>query len=83
MNNNETAKNETVEIAEEAFGTADLSKSAKIIAGVGLTVLVGAIAYKYIGKPVIANIKARIESKKAAKEQTSIPTDSDVDEEEI
>lgn len=83
MNNNETAKNETVEIAEEAFGTADLSKGAMIIAGVGLTVLVGAIAYKYIGKPVIANIKARLESKKAAKEQTPLLNNSNVDEEEV
>lgn len=83
MNNNETVKNETVEIAEEAFDNAGLSKSVKIIAGVGLTVLIGVIAYKYIGKPAITNIKARIESKKAAKEQRSVPVDSNVDEEEI
>lgn len=44
-----------------------------------LSVVVGVVVYKYVAKPVIANIKAQIEQKKmAAEEKTVILEESDV-----
>lgn len=75
MNNNEIMNNEVVEATEEVIENAGLSKGVKIAAGVGLSVVV----YKYVAKPVIANIKAQIEQKKmAAEEKTVILEKSDV-----
>ena len=75
MNNNEIMNNEVVEATEEVIENAGLSKGVKIAAGIGLSVVV----YKYVAKPVIANIKARIEQKKmAAEENTVILEESDV-----
>lgn len=57
---------------------AGLSKGVKIAAGIGLSVVVGVVVYKYVAKPVIANIKAQIEQKKmAAEEKTVILEESD------
>ena len=75
MNNNEIMNNEVVEATENA----GLSKGVKIAAGIGLSVVVGVVVYKYVAKPVIANIKAQIEQKKmAAEEKTVILEESDV-----
>lgn len=75
MNNNEIMNNEVVEATEEVIENAGLSKGVKIAAGIGLSVVV----YKYVAKPVIANIKAQIEQKKmAAEENTVILEESDV-----
>lgn len=75
MNNNEIMNNEVVEATEEVIENAGLSKGVKIAAGIGLSVVV----YKYVAKPVIANIKAQIEQKKmAAGEKTVILEESDV-----
>jgi len=75
MNNNEIMNNEVVEATEEVIENAGLSKGVKIAAGIGLSVVV----YKYVAKPVIANIKAQIEQKKmAAEEKTVILEESDV-----
>ena len=74
MNNNEIMNNEVVEATEEVIENAGLSK-----AGIGLSVVVGVVVYKYVAKPVIANIKAQIEQKKmAAEEKTVILEESDV-----
>ena len=74
MNNNEIMNNEVVEATEEVIENAGLSKGVKIAAGIGLSVV-----YKYVAKPVIANIKAQIEQKKmAAEENTVILEESDV-----
>ena len=78
MNNNEIMNNEVVEATEEVIENAGLSKGVKIAAGIGLSV-VGVVVYKYVAKPVIANIKAQIEQKKmAAEENTVILEESDV-----
>ena len=70
MNNNEIMNNEVVEATEEVIENAGLSKG----------VVVGVVIYKYVAKPVIANIKAQIEQKKkmAAEEETVILEESDV-----
>lgn len=79
MNNNEIMNNEVVEATEEVIKNAGLSKDVKIAAGIGLSVVVGVVVYKYVAKPVIANIKAQIEQKKmAAEEKTVILEESDV-----
>lgn len=67
MNNNEIMNNEVVEATEE------------VIENAGLSVVVGVVVYKYVAKPVIANIKAQIEQKKmAAEEKTVILEESEV-----
>lgn len=77
MNNNEIMNNKVVEATEEVIENAGLSKGVKIAAGIGL--VVGVVVYKYVAKPVIANIKAQIEQKKmAAEEKTVILEESDV-----
>lgn len=77
MNNNEIMNNKVVEATEEVIENAGLSKGVKIAAGIGL--VVGVVVYKYVAKPVIANIKAQIEQKKmAAEENTVILEESDV-----
>ena len=80
MENAEIMNNEVVEATEEVIENAGLSKGVKIAAGVGFSVVVGAVVYKYVAKPAIANIKAQIKQKKvAAKEQTVILNESDVE----
>lgn len=71
MNNNEIMNNEVVEATEEVIENAGLSK---IAAGIGLSVVVGVVVYKYVAKPVIANIKAQIEQKKMAAEENGVKT---------
>ena len=72
MNNNEIMNNEVVEATEEVIENAGLSKGVKIAAGIGLSVVVGVVVYKYVAKPVIANIKAQIEQKKMAAEENTV-----------
>ena len=72
MNNNEIMNNEVVEATEEVIENAGLSKGVKIAASIGLSVVVGVVVYKYVAKPVIANIKAQIEQKKMAAEEKTV-----------
>lgn len=59
MNNNEIMVNEdAIEVTEE-IATAGFGKGFKVAAGVGLTVLGGFVAYKYVIKPVVAKIKSQ------------------------
>lgn len=51
MNNNEIMNNEVVEATEEVIENAGLSKGVKIAAGIGLSVVVGVVVYKYVAKP--------------------------------
>lgn len=79
MNNNEIMNNEVIETAEEVIESTGMSKGVKIAAGVGLSVVVGVVVYKYVAKPVIANIKTQIKQKKMAAEEKMIVVDeSDV-----
>lgn len=83
MNNTEIMNNEVIEATEEVIENTGMSKGIKVAAGIGLSVVVGVIVYKYVAKPVIANIKTLIEQKKmAAEEQTIILDESDVVEED-
>lgn len=77
MENTEIMNNEVIEVTEEIAKTG-LSKGVKVAAGIGLTVVVGVIAYKYVGKPVIAKIKAKIEQKKTSEERTIYEADFEV-----
>lgn len=61
MDTNEIKVNEEVIDTTEEIATASSGKGFKVAAGVGLTVLGGFVAYKYVLKPVIAKIKAKKE----------------------
>lgn len=52
MNNNEIMNNEVVEATEEVIENTGLSKGVKIAAGIGLSVVVSVVVYKYVAKPV-------------------------------
>ena len=79
MENNAIMNNEVIETTEEVIENTGI----KIAAGVGLSVIVGFVVYKYVAKPVIANIKTQIELKKmAAEEKTIIVDEADVSTEE-
>ena len=59
---NEILTNENVvDTAEEVIEKVDSCKGIKIAAGVGGAVILGAIAYKFIVKPIIAKVKAEKE----------------------
>ena len=79
MNKNEIISNEVVEATEKIVDNAGLSSGVKIAAGIGFSVVVGAVVYKYVAKPVIAKIKTKIEQRKtSAEEETIILEESDV-----
>lgn len=83
MENNAIMNNEVIETTEEVIENTGMSKGVKIATGIGLSVIVGFVVYKYVAKPVIANIKTQIELKKmAAEEKTIIAEEADVSTEE-
>lgn len=63
MNNDEVVETTTEEIVKASSG-----KGLKVAAGIGLAVLAGVVIYKYVGKPMIAKIKAK-------KEQQTVETE--------
>ncbi len=82
MENTKIMNNEVIEATEEVIENTGMNKGIKVAAGIGLSVVVGVIVYKYVAKPVIANIKAQIEQKKMAAEGQAIVMDeSDVETE--
>lgn len=78
MENTEIMNNDVIEATEEVIENTGISKGVKIAAGVGLSVVVGYVLYKYVAKPVVANIKARINQKKMAAEEQVIYAESEV-----
>lgn len=60
MNNNEIMNNEVVEATEEVIENAGLSKGVKIAAGIGLSVVVGVVVYKYVTKSPVQRQTAMI-----------------------
>lgn len=83
MENNAIMNNKVIETTEEVIENTGMSKGVKIAAGIGLSVIVGFVVYKYVAKPVIANIKTQLELKKmAAGEKTIIVEEADVSTEE-
>lgn len=72
-----------IEATEEIIENTGMSKGMKIAAGIGLSVVVGVIVYKYVAKPVIANIKTQINQRKMAEaEQAMYVDESDGSDEE-
>jgi hypothetical protein len=59
MNNNEIVVNEEVRESTEEIVMAGVSKGFKIAGGIGLAILGGVIAYKYVVKPMVARNKAK------------------------
>lgn len=56
MNNEEVMETTTEEIVKASSG-----RGLKVAAGIGLAVLAGVVIYRYVGKPMIAKIKAQKE----------------------
>lgn len=50
-----------MEVTTEEIVKSSSGKGFKVAAGVGLAVLAGVVIYKYVGKPMIAKIKAQKE----------------------
>lgn len=78
MENTEIMNNDVIEATEEVIENTGMSKGIKIAAGVGLSVVVGYVLYRYVAKPIVANIKARINQKKMAAEEQTIYAESEV-----
>lgn len=79
MNNNEIMNNEVIEATEDVIENTGSIKGAKIAAGVGLSIVAGVVVYKYVAKPVVANIKNKIKHKKmATEEEITIIEESDI-----
>ena len=76
MENNEILTNEEVMETTEEIVNASSGKGLKVAAGIGLAVLAGVVAYKYIGKPLLAKIKAK-------KEETQEITDVEFNESDV
>lgn len=78
MENTKIMNNEVIEATEEVIENTGMSKGVKIAAGIGLSVVVGYVVYKYVAKPVVANIKAQINQKKMAAEEQAMYAASEV-----
>ena len=78
MENTKIMNNEVIETTEEVIENTGMSKGVKIAAGIGLSVVVGYVVYKYVAKPVMANIKTRINQKKMAAEEQAMYVESEV-----
>lgn len=78
MESTKIMNNEVIEATEEVIENTGMSKGVKIAAGIGLSVVVGYVVYKYVAKPVVANIRAQINQKKMAAEEQQMYVDSEV-----
>lgn len=67
--NEEIMLNEFIEDTTDEIATASSGKGFKVAAGVGLTVLVGVISYKYVIKPIVTKIKAKKEQQRIDAEE--------------
>ena len=79
MDTNEIMVNEEVIDITEGIATASSGKGFKVAAGVGLTVLGGFVAYKYVIKPVMAKIKDKKEQQRINAEVDDFD-DAEIDE---
>ena len=79
MNTNEIMVNEEIIETTEGIATASSGKVFKVAAGVGLTVLGGFVAYKYVIKPVMAKIKDKKEQQRINAEVDDFD-DAEIDE---
>lgn len=71
METNEIMTNEEVIETTEEIVKAGTGKWFKVAAGVGLAVLVGGLAYKYVAKPIVAKIKAKKEQQAMEAEEVT------------
>lgn len=78
MENTKIMNNEVIETTEEVIENTGMSKGVKIAAGIGLSVVVGYVVYKHVAKPVMANIKTRINQKKMAAEEQAMYAEFEV-----
>lgn len=81
MENTKIMNSEVIEATEEVIENTGMSKGVKIAAGIGLSVLVGYVVYKYVAKPVYANIKTQLAQRKMAAEERAMYADSEVESE--
>lgn len=72
MDANEILTNEEVFEATGEVAEACCGKSFKVTAGIGLAVLAGGLAYKYIVKPMVAKLKAKKEQEKDDEEDFKV-----------
>lgn len=79
MDANEIMTNDEVILVTEEIATASSSKGFKVAAGIGLAVLAGGIAYKYIAKPLVAKIKDKKNQQAAGIDVTEDTEDCDVE----
>lgn len=76
METNEIMVNEEdMTITEEMIATASSSKGFKVAVGVGLAVVGGVVAYKYVIKPIVAKIKAKKEQQRINEEDVILSGD--------
>ena len=78
MENTNIMNNEVIEATEEIIENTGMSKGVKIAAGIGFSVVVGYVLYKYVAKPVAVKIKAKINQKKMAAEEQAMYAESEV-----
>lgn len=78
METNEMMNEGVIETAEE-FVKGNSGKGIKVAAGIGIVVLAGVLAYKYVAKPMIAKIKSKKEIQIV---QTKAVSENDVDDSE-
>lgn len=71
METNEIMTNEEVIETTEEIVKTGTGKWLKVAAGVGLAVLVGGLAYKYVAKPLVAKIKAKKEQQMIESEEVT------------
>jgi hypothetical protein len=75
METNEIMVNEEVMDTTEEIATASSSKGFKVAVGVGLAVVGGVVAYKYVIKPIVAKIKAKKEQRRIDEEDVILSGD--------
>ena len=78
MDTNEIMVNEEVIEVTEEIATASSGNGIKMAAGIGLVVLGGVAAYKYIVKPMVVKIKAKKERQAMEEEFVKID-DAEID----
>lgn len=79
MDTNEIMANEEVIELTEEIVTARFENGIKMTVGIGLAVLGGVAAYKYLIKPMVAKIKAKKEQQ-AMEEEFDDFEDAEIDE---
>ncbi|GHV47391.1 hypothetical protein FACS189499_04840 [Clostridia bacterium] len=78
METNEIMVNEDVIETTEEIVKASFDNGFKMAAGIGLAVVVGIVAYRYIAKPIYAKIKAKKERQATDSEIDGVWRDPDI-----